>query len=211
MRFFFGLLLIALPTGAIAQSVVPTLWTPDAKKYEHVGKMEYRPRRLQDSLQNRDDVYHAGEYDCLPGDAHNAPDCRKRLDWLMPVQREEVIFTLEDGKKLSEYPDTCLFWNDEFCVIAQTWSSVLHGGRIVTPTDDVTHSVDADNRPVTTTIMQFGQPASGTFLYHVFFDKKHPGEYGLLVGYADRQSKHYREAIHQALESVVVSDRPQFK
>jgi hypothetical protein len=178
----------------VAQSVVPTLWTPNSDKYDHVGKMTFTPGVKKNLLDGRDDVYYSGDYACVGGDEHHAPNCDKLEMWIIWVVIPHTTFELEDGKKLVENyycSDQYLsagpvYLNDDFCTIAHSWHSSIDQEYMKAPAE------------------------MGAFLYRTVRDKKHPGQYGILVDYANKQSSHYVELRAKTIEAGPDSLIPTF-
>jgi hypothetical protein len=182
----------------------PTLWTPDAKKFDHVGQMIYYPTQKQDHLADRDDVYYSGDYACLPGDEHHAPVCKLSSDWYIYVQIAKTVFILDDGKKLEE-GEPCLDFQDNFCVLAQNWKEA----RRAEGKGEITIVPLGPAVPDGKSMLQYGDPSVGTFLYRVITNKRHPGEYGIVVDYVGKQKEHYFRASMDALRAAPIG--PTFK
>jgi len=49
--------------------------------FTHTGEVIAHAAVKVFALSHRDDLFYAGDYVCLPGDEHHAPDCRTYLDW----------------------------------------------------------------------------------------------------------------------------------
>jgi|SRR5580704_77881 hypothetical protein len=68
-----------------------------ATRYKLVGQMEKHPDSApKDLLGGMQDLYYSGEYVCMPGSEHHAPDCRKPEDWVVTDVGTTTI-TLQDG------------------------------------------------------------------------------------------------------------------
>lgn len=186
---FLALLLVG---GASLQSqaLAPTLWTPEQKKFNHVGKMEFQPGVLIDELKGRNDLWYDGEYICIPGDEHHAPTCKKRTEWWHYALEPKTIFTLEDGKRMEESLVSCNELQDLFCVIALNWKTA----RLL----DDSLTLDASAR-------------TGTFLYRVVIDKHHPGQYGVAVDYAEKQRDYYMRLLIADNRARVAASQPAFR
>src|SRR5438067_4707866 len=55
-------------------------------------------------LHNSGEMYHVGDYDCAPGDEHNAPECHTILEWAemdsLAGIPDTILFTLADGSQV---------------------------------------------------------------------------------------------------------------
>ena len=55
-------------------------------------------------LHNSSEMYHNGDYDCAPGDEHNAPECHTTLEWAemdsIAGIPDTIVFTLADGSQV---------------------------------------------------------------------------------------------------------------
>jgi hypothetical protein len=55
-------------------------------------------------LRDSSKIYHVGDYECTPGDEHNAPDCRTIEEWAkvdsMAGIPDTLLFTLADGSQV---------------------------------------------------------------------------------------------------------------
>lgn len=99
-----------------------------------MGRMAYFPAKVKNWLSGRNDVYHSGYYDCLPGDEHHARDCRKSDHWSTWEKPPKTIFVLEDGKTLDE-PESCNVL-EAFCTLSMNWNQareLLDNDKLTVP------------------------------------------------------------------------------
>jgi hypothetical protein len=198
-----GCITVLVSSAAFAQqALTPTLYTPDAKKYDHVGKMVYYPGKMKNLLEGRNDVYHAGDYDCLPGDEHNAPDCRKLIEWKVWEQKPKTVFTLEDGKTLEEVETVICPYDDNFCQLASNWETARTMSAY--KTDSVTYFIQSMQN-----LQGYNPPTfvddkqvEGTFLYRIVRKKHDPGVYSVIIDYVMKQLEYYEKLNLQRISSV---------
>jgi hypothetical protein len=202
---------LASSAGFAQQATTPTLYTPDAKKYDHVGKMVYYPGKMKNLLEGRNDVYHAGDYDCLPGDEHNAPDCRKFTDWMVWEQKTKTAFTLEDGKVLEEVETGACPYGDNFCQLASNWAiaRALSAYKTASATDSI-QSIQHLQGSTPTPFVDDRQ-VEGTFLYRIVRKKHDPSVYGVVIDYVMKQFEYYEKLDVRRIEADQAAKRPSFK
>jgi hypothetical protein len=76
---------------------------PPPADYDRVGRIvshEEEWRNLLDDI-SKEDLYYDGDYICIQGDAHHAPQCDKREDWIVrkSIAYDETL--LDDGSVLT--------------------------------------------------------------------------------------------------------------
>jgi hypothetical protein len=85
----------------IAFAVALAIATPLAQaktKYDHWGKAEHHSSQSRYLLAGRTDLFYSGDYTCIPGDEHHAPDCRQ--DWWVIDALGYTNVALEDGTQI---------------------------------------------------------------------------------------------------------------
>jgi hypothetical protein len=66
--------------------------------YDHIGKLTYHAGHVKYIPEGRTDVYEVGEYTCLGGDEHHAPDCNKDENWYVWDKEPSYEVSLDDGR-----------------------------------------------------------------------------------------------------------------
>lgn len=68
--------------------------------FTHSGEVVAHAATARFLLDGRDDLFYSGDYVCLPGDEHHAPDCARYADWMVDDKFAYIEVHLDDSSTI---------------------------------------------------------------------------------------------------------------